>query len=61
MHVLRHTFATSCAEANMRPKVLQLIIGHSGISITMNIYAHVVKGEEQKEMNRVAAELKNWR
>ena len=45
----------------MRPKVLQLIIGHSDISITMNIYAHVVKGEEQKEMNRVAAELKNWR
>ena len=42
----------------MRPKVLQLIIGHSDISITMNLYAHVVKGEEQKEMNRVAAELK---
>ena len=26
-----------------------------------NPHAHVVKGEEQKEMNRVAAELKNWR
>ncbi len=61
MHVLRHTFATRCAEANMKPKVLQMILGHSDISITMNVYTHVVKGEEQKEINRVAAEFKNWR
>lgn len=41
MHVLRHTMATRCIEANMRPKTLQVILGHSNVGITMNLYVHV--------------------
>ncbi|MBQ8816099.1 MAG: tyrosine-type recombinase/integrase, partial [Lachnospiraceae bacterium] len=36
MHTLRHTFATRCIEAGMRPKTLQGILGHANIGITMN-------------------------
>ncbi|MBR6223224.1 MAG: site-specific integrase [Lachnospiraceae bacterium] len=45
MHTLRHTFATRCIEAGMRPKTLQQILGHSNINITMNLYVHVTEEE----------------
>ena len=38
LHSLRHTFATRCIEAGMQPKVLQHILGHSDIKITLNTY-----------------------
>ena len=38
LHSLRHTFATRCIEAGMQPKVLQHLLGHSDIKITLNTY-----------------------
>lgn len=40
-HVLRHTGCTRMAENGIDIKVLQEIMGHSDISVTMNIYNHV--------------------
>lgn len=57
MHVLRHTFATRCIEGGMMPKTLQKILGHSNISITMNLYVHITEEEKQKEIDRVACVL----
>ena len=57
MHILRHTFATRCIEGGMRPKTLQKILGHSNISITMNLYVHVTDDEKRKEIDLVAAAL----
>lgn len=50
-HTIRHTFATRCFEAGMEPKVVQKILGHSSISITLNIYTHVL---EEKQMSEIA-------
>lgn len=58
MHILRHTFATRCIEGGMRPKTLQKILGHSNISITMNLYVHVTETEKHKEIDLVANALK---
>ena len=58
MHVLRHTFATRCIEGGMKPKTLQRILGHSNISITMNLYVHITEDEKQKEIDLVADALK---
>lgn len=58
MHVLRHTFATRCIEANMKPKTLQMLLGHSNIGITMNLYVHTTEEEKQKEIELVAEALK---
>lgn len=58
MHILRHTFATRCIEGGMRPKTLQKILGHSNISITMNLYVHVTENEKHKEIDLVANALK---
>lgn len=40
MHSLRHTFATRCFELGIDPKIVQEILGHSNISMTMDIYTH---------------------
>ena len=55
MHTLRHTFATRCIEAGMRPKTLQQILGHSSINITMNLYVHVTDEEKMKEIQKLEA------
>lgn len=58
MHILRHTFATRCIEAGMKPKTLQILLGHSNIGITMNLYVHTTEDEKQKEIELVAEALK---
>ena len=58
MHVLRHTFATRCIEAGMKPKTLQTILGHSNIGITMNLYVHNTEEQKHKEIDLVADALK---
>lgn len=50
VHSLRHTFATRCIEAGMLPKTLQTILGHSAISMTMDLYVHISEDQKQKEM-----------
>ena len=57
MHVLRHTFATRCIEGGMKPKTLQIILGHSNIGITMNLYVHTTEEEKLKEIELVADAL----
>lgn len=52
MHTLRHTFATRCIEAGVRPKALQEVLGHSKIGITMDIYVHSTTQEKEKELKK---------
>lgn len=58
MHVLRYTMTTRCMEGNMRPKTLQVILGHSNVGITMNLYVHVTEDEKVKEVERIEKALK---
>lgn len=47
-HVCRHTFCSNCASAGMSPKTLQMIMGHSSIEFTLNVYTHVEAGDIKK-------------
>ena len=51
-HTLRHTFATRCFENKMEPKVVQSLLGHSSISITLNIYTHVLDNMMNEEIQK---------
>lgn len=37
-HAFRHTYCSNQAKAEMNPKTLQYLMGHSDISVTMNVY-----------------------
>lgn len=52
-HILRHTFCTRCAESGMDVKVLQTIMGHSNIAVTMEVYNHVDEVRVQSEMKKL--------
>lgn len=41
LHSLRHTYATRCIESGMPAKVVQKILGHTDISITLDTYCDV--------------------
>ena len=53
-HVFRHTFCSNMAKSGMNPKTLQYIMGHSDISVTLNVYAHVNFDDAKAEVLRVA-------
>lgn len=53
-HVCRHTFCSNMAKSGMNPKTLQYIMGHSDISVTLNVYTHVQFDDSQAELLRVA-------
>lgn len=47
-HAIRHTFATRALELGVDIKTLSELLGHSNVSITLNIYAHSLL--EQKKI-----------
>ena len=49
-HSMRHTFATKCIARGMKPKVLQKILGHKSMRMTMEIYCHVEEETVKDEM-----------
>ena len=40
-HILRHTGCTRMAERGIDPKVLQYLMGHANIAVTMEVYNHI--------------------
>lgn len=54
-HSLRHTFATRGFEKGIPPKVMQEILGHKSITMTLDIYSHVLPDKKAEEINKLAA------
>lgn len=49
-HAFRDTFATRAIEQGMQPNTLKEILGHSSITTTMDIYAHVLPDTKAEAM-----------
>ncbi len=45
-HALRHTFITNLANGGVHPKIAQALARHSTITLTMDRYSHVVRGDQ---------------
>lgn len=56
-HTFRHTFCTRMAENGIDIKVLQEIMGHKSITITMQVYNHVIDERKKNEVERVKSAL----
>ncbi|TDA67706.1 MAG: site-specific integrase [Clostridia bacterium] len=57
-HDARHTFATMMLELGESPKVVQQMLGHSQIAVTLDIYSHVSLDLERKAAARLNEVLK---
>ncbi len=52
-HTFRHTFATRGLEAGIPLKVMQTILGHSSLSMTADLYSHVLPDTKAEEMKKL--------
>lgn len=52
-HSLRHTYATRAIEAGVTPVVLQKLMGHTDVSITLNTYTSVFDKYKETELEKV--------
>jgi integrase len=46
LHALRHSFASLLARKGVHPHVLQHLARHSRVETTMNLYTHVLRGDD---------------
>ena len=52
-HSLRHTFATRCIESGCDPKTVSVLLGHSSVNITLNLYVHPGESSKRSVIDRM--------
>jgi integrase len=57
VHDLRHTAATTLLARGETPKVVSEMLGHSSVSITLDLYGHVTPRMHREAQNRLDAML----
>ena len=53
-HGLRHSFATRCIQSKCDYKTVSVLLGHSSISTTLDLYVHPGYAEKKKCIDRLA-------
>lgn len=56
-HSLRHTFATKCIEAKIDYKTISVLLGHSNVNTTLNLYVHPNNSQKKKAINKLTAHI----
>lgn len=57
-HGMRHSFATRCIECNCDYKTVSVLLGHSDISTTLNLYVHPNMEQKRLCIERMSKSLK---
>ncbi len=52
-HDLRHSAASLLASMGVSPKVIQEMLGHSGIEMTMNVYTHTLPSMQKEAAEKM--------
>lgn len=52
-HVCRHTYCTNMARSGINPKILQYLMGHATIQMTLNFYTHLGLDDVKEEIKRI--------
>ena len=58
-HMLRHTYATRCIEAGIPAPVLQKLLGHKDISVTINTYTTIFNKFKEDALNNYIKYIEN--
>lgn len=53
-HGLRHTFATRCIESQCDYKTVSVILGHSNVATTLNLYVHPNLSQKKRCIDRMS-------
>ena len=53
-HDLRHTHATLLLSKGISPKVVQERLGHSSITVTMDVYSHVTQDLQESAVEMLS-------
>jgi integrase len=57
-HGLRHSFATRCIESKCDYKTVSVLLGHSNISTTLNLYVHPNMEQKKKAIDQMFRALR---
>lgn len=57
-HGLRHSFATRCINANIDIKTVSVLLGHSNVTTTLNVYTHPDLEQKKSAINKMFKSLK---
>lgn len=57
-HGLRHSFATRCIESKCDYKTVSVLLGHSNISTTLNLYVHPNLEQKKKAIDQMFRSLR---
>ena len=57
-HGLRHSFATRCIESKCDYKTVSVLLGHSNISTTLNLYVHPNMEQKKKAIEQMSRALR---
>lgn len=53
LHTFRHTFCSNLIVGGIDPKVVQCVMGHSNVNITLDTYTHISYDYVEKKMGQV--------
>jgi|GEM_PF-982312 len=52
-HICRHTYCSNQAKADMNPKTLHYLMGHSDVGVAMSTYTHLGLDDAKNQMIRM--------
>ncbi len=56
-HMIRHTFTTIAIRKGLDPKTVSVMLGHSNVSMTLNVYTDIQEKDKRNEYNEVSEYL----
>ncbi len=54
---VRHTYATLLFSRGVHPKIVQELLGHATISLTLDTYSHVLPNMQEKAVDAMESAL----
>lgn len=57
-HILRHTFCTRLCECESNLKTIQEVMGHTSISITMDVYGEATKEKKEADFSKLETTIR---